>query len=152
MEIRCFYWYSNYTDVPAWQKLQCVPFCLVSLTLYRHLPYLTFFFTLACFMADWLADDILERGKRHSIDNTVQLISKPPTLRVTFLWIFVELINEAYPAQITLHLRWTNASLSLDPLFTWRHGDLFHQWTYLSGKPLIPCINLNLPGLQIENF
>lgn len=63
---------------PAWQKLQCVPFCLVSLTLYRHLPYLTFFFTLACFMADWLADDILERGKRHSIDNTVQLISKPP--------------------------------------------------------------------------
>lgn len=78
MKIRCFYWYSNYTDVPAWQKLQCVPFCLVSLTLYRHLPYLTFFFTLACFMADWLADDILERGKRHSIDNTVQLISKPP--------------------------------------------------------------------------
>lgn len=78
MEIRCFYWYSNYTDVPALQKLQCVPFCLVSLTLYRHLPYLTFFFTLVCFMADWLADDILERGKRHSIDNTVQLISKPP--------------------------------------------------------------------------
>lgn len=78
MKIRCFYWYSNYKDVPAWQKLQCVPFCLVSLTLYRHLPYLTFFFTLACFMADWLADDILERGKRHSIDNTVQLISKPP--------------------------------------------------------------------------
>lgn len=78
MKIRCFYWYSNYKDVSAWQKLQCVPFCLVSLTLYRHLPYLTFFFTLACFMADWLADDILERGKRHSIDNTVQLISKPP--------------------------------------------------------------------------
>lgn len=142
MEIRCFYWYSNYTDVPAWQKLQCVPFCLVSLTLYRHLPYLTFFFTLACFMADWLADDILERGKRHSIDNTVQLISKPPTLRVTFLWIFVELINEAYPAQITLHLRWTNASLSLDPLFTWRHGDLFHQWTYLSGKAAYPMYQL----------
>lgn len=142
MEIRCFYWYSNYKDVSAWQKLQCVPFCLVSLTLYRHLPYLTFFFTLACFMADWLADDILERGKRHSIDNTVQLISKPPTLRVTFLWIFVELINEAYPAQITLHLRWTNASLSLDPLFTWRHGDLFHQWTYLSGKAAYPMYQL----------
>lgn len=68
--------------------------------------------------------------------------ASPPTLRVTFLWIFVELINEAYPAQITLHLRWTNASLSLDPLFTWRHGDLFHQWTYLSGKAAYPMYQL----------
>lgn len=66
----------------------------------------------------------------------------PPTLRVTFLWIFVGLINEAYPAQITLHLRWTNASLSLDPLFTWRHGDLFHQWTYLNGEVAYPMYQL----------
>lgn len=143
MEIRCFYWYSNYTDVPAWQKLQCtflfVLFLLPSIGTSRTLRFSSLWPVL--WQTGWQTT-FWSAGNDIRLTTLSSWSVSPPTLRVTFLWIFVGLINEAYPAQITLHLRWTNASLSLDPLFTWRHGDLFHQWTYLSGKAAYPMYQL----------
>lgn len=138
MKIRCFYWYSNYKDVPAWQKL-FVLFLLPSISTSRTLRFSSLWPVL--WQTGWQTT-FWSAGNDIRLTTLSSWSASPPTLRVTFLWIFVELINEAYPAQITLHLRWTNASLSLDPLFTWRHGDLFHQWTYLSGKAAYPMYQL----------